>query len=118
MTGFATPTNLLCCLDTTTSVYITNVSMHLIEEYSSERTKLRYLHTDIVYGYCARASMEKLQWFVELVKGKCADVFVTHCELHCHALVTKTHPDEVGDVIGTVLSTVNFIRSVAINHRH
>ena len=61
--------------------------------------------------------MGKRSGFIALVKSRCPDVIVTHCVLHRHALATKTLPEELRDVMAVVVTTVNFIRGRALNHR-
>ena len=55
--------------------------------------------------------------FAGLVKAEAPHVAVTHCILHRHALASKTLPQNLKDVMSTVVQVVNFIRARATNHR-
>ena len=115
LTGFAVKEEFLFCSPlkaTTKSEDIMNIVNHFMEENGIEWAKLGSLCMDGAPGM-----MGKRSGFVALVKKKCPDVIATRYVLHCQALATKTLPKELGDVMASVVATVNFIRARAFNHR-
>lgn len=50
-----------------------------------------------------------------LVKEKSPDVTDTHCTIHHQALMVKTMPDELKNVLNDVIKAVNFIKANALD---
>ena len=114
LAGFAVKEEFLFCSPlkaTTKSEDIMNTMNNFMEENDIEWTNLVSLCTD-----GAPAMMGKRSGFIALVKNRCPDVIVTHFVLHRHAL-HQTLPEELRDVMAVVVTTVNFIRGRALNHR-
>ncbi|XP_051784720.1 protein ZBED8-like [Erpetoichthys calabaricus] len=55
--------------------------------------------------------------FVTLVRNEVPEVTVTHCILHLQALVSKTLPVTLKNVVDSCVKIINFIRGRALNHR-
>ena len=55
--------------------------------------------------------------FQALVKQKSPDIIGIHFTIHRQALVMKTVPDELNNVLGEVIRAVNFIKANALNSR-
>uniref|UniRef100_A0A8C4TCW7 Uncharacterized protein n=1 Tax=Erpetoichthys calabaricus TaxID=27687 RepID=A0A8C4TCW7_ERPCA len=55
--------------------------------------------------------------FVTLVRNEVPEVTVTHCILHRQALVSKTLPVTLKNVMDSCVKIINFIRGRALNHR-
>ena len=52
-----------------------------------------------------------------LIKGDAPHVTITHCMLHRHAVMSKTQPSSLADVLKIVVETVNYVKSRPLNHR-
>ena len=52
-----------------------------------------------------------------LIKGDAPHITITHCMLHRHALVSKTLPSSLADVLRIVVETVNYVKGLPLNHR-
>ena len=55
--------------------------------------------------------------FVTLLKEMNPNLVIIHCILHRYALMSKTLPDNLIEVIDSAVHIVNFIRGRATNHR-
>ena len=45
-----------------------------------------------------------------LIKGDAPHITITHCMLHRHALMSKTLPSSLADVLKIVVETVNYVK--------
>jgi len=73
-----------------------------------------------VIGICtggAPAVLGCRSGFQTLVKEKSPDVAGTHCTIHRQALMAKTLPDQLKNVLDDVVKAVNFIKTNALNSR-
>ena len=52
-----------------------------------------------------------------LIKGDAPHITITHCMLHRHALMSKTLPSSLADVLKIVVETVNYVKGRPLNHR-
>ena len=52
-----------------------------------------------------------------LIKGDAPHITITYCMLHKHALVSKTLPSSLADVLKIVVETVNYMKGRPLNHR-
>ena len=90
-------------------------AMHLIKAFFEKRSipleKIGYVCTD-----GAPAMLGCKSGFVHL-KNPNPNVIVIHCKLHLHALMSKTLPDNLKEVMDSVVYIVNFIRGRATNYR-
>ena len=51
------------------------------------------------------------------IKSNAIHITFTHCMVHRDALVSKTLPSLLADILKIVVETVNFVRGRALNHR-
>ena len=51
-----------------------------------------------------------------LIKGDAPHITITHCMLHRHALMFKTLPSSLADVLEIVVETVNYVKGRPLNH--
>ena len=65
----------------------------------------------------AAAMIGKNKGFVSKVKQKNPDVHITHCFLHREALMAKTLPDDLKEVLNTAVKLVNFIKASPLKTR-
>ena len=82
------------------------------EKYQTKWEKLRSVCTDGVPAMIGERS-----GFAALAKTKIPDIIVKHCFLYRHALVAKTSPPNLKDVLSNCVQVVNFIRSRPLYHR-
>ena len=67
---------------------------------------------------CTDAAMiGKNKGFVSKFKQKNSDVQITHCFLHREALMAKTLPDDLKEVLDTAVKLVNFIKAIPLKTR-
>ena len=52
-----------------------------------------------------------------LIKSDASHITITHCMLHRHALVSKTLPSSLADVLKIVVETVNYVKGQLLNQR-
>ena len=52
-----------------------------------------------------------------LIKGDAPHITITHCMLHRHALMSKTLPSSLADVLKILVETVNYVKGRPLNHR-
>ena len=52
-----------------------------------------------------------------LIKGDAPHITITHCMLHRHALMSKTLPSSLADVLKIVVETGNYVKGRPLNHR-
>ena len=52
-----------------------------------------------------------------LIKSDAPHITITHCMLHRHALVSKTLPSSLADVLKIVVETVNYVKGRPLNQR-
>ena len=53
--------------------------------------------------------------FRGFIKGDAPHITITHCMLHRHALVSKTLPSSLADVLKFVVETVNYVKGRPLN---
>ena len=73
-----------------------------------------------VIGVCtdgAPAMLGCRSGFQTLVNKKSPDVAGTHCTIHRQALMAKTFPNQLKNVLDVVVKAVNFIKANALNSR-
>ena len=71
-------------------------------------------------GVCtdgASATLGRRFGFQTLVKEKSLNVTGAHCCIHGQALMVKTLPDQLKNVLDDVVKAVNFIKAIALNSR-
>ena len=61
--------------------------------------------------------MGKSKGFVSKVKQTNSDVQIAHCFLHHEALMAKTLPDELKEVLDSAVKLVNFIKTSPLKSR-
>ena len=61
--------------------------------------------------------MGKSKGFVSKVKQTNPDVQITRCFLHREALMAKTLPDELKEVLDTAVKSINFIKTSSLKSR-
>ena len=74
--------------------------------------KIGYICTDDTPAmFCCKFGL------VALLKNMNPNLIIIHCILHRYALMSKTLPDNLKEVMNSVVHIVNFIRGKATNHR-
>ena len=82
-----------------------------------DKHNLKWKH---VIGVCTNGTPAMLgcrSGFQTLVKEKSPGVAGTHCTIHRQALMAKTLPDQLKNVLDDVVKAVNFIKANALNSR-
>ena len=78
------------------------------------------LSQNMVSAICSNGAPAMLgghSGFGALVKSNAPHIIVTHCVLHRHALVTKTLPPKMAEVLQIVIECVYYLRNSAVKRR-
>ncbi|QQP53813.1 Protein ZBED8-like [Caligus rogercresseyi] len=105
---------LFCELLTTTT---TAEEVKKLVDYFFEKNGLSWMQFQHICTDGAPAMIGVRTGFVTLVKSKWPHISNSHCSLHRYALASKTMPPELMSVLDSVISSINFIRGRAKNHR-
>ncbi|QQP54558.1 Protein ZBED8-like [Caligus rogercresseyi] len=103
-----------CELLTTTT---TAEEIKKLVDYFFEKNGLSWMQFQHICTDGAPAMIGVRTGFVTLVKSKWPHISNSHCSLHRYALASKTMPPELMSVLDSVISSINFIRGRAKNHR-
>ena len=82
-----------------------------------DKHNLKWKHAIGVCTDGAPAMLGCRSGFQTLVKEQSPDVVGTHCTIHRQALMAKTLPDQLKNVLDDVVKAVNFIKANALNSR-
>ena len=105
----------LFCSPLTTTITAKEI-FNFVKKFFDEHN-LKWKH---VIGVCTDGAPAMLgcpSSFQILVKEKSPDVAGTHCTIHRQALMAKTLPDQLKNVLDDVVKAVNFIKANALNSR-
>lgn len=105
---------LFCELLTTTT---TAEEVKKLVDYFLEKNGLSWMQFQHICTDGAPAMIGVRTGFVTLVKSNWPHISNSHCSLHRCALASKTMPPELMSVLDSVISSINFIRGRAKNHR-
>ena len=61
--------------------------------------------------------MEKIKGFVSKVEQTNPDVQITRCFLHREALIAKTLPNELEEVLDSAVKLLNFVKTSPLKSR-
>ncbi|XP_073529589.1 protein FAM200C-like [Phyllobates terribilis] len=105
----------LFCKPLTTTTKAADVKK-LVDDFLRDNN----LSWDMVSAVCtdgAPVMLGRKSGFGALVKADAPHIIVTHCNLHRHALATKTLPPKMAEVLKTVVECVNYVLNSALRHR-
>ena len=91
---------------------VTNFIKDFFEKHDIPLEKLGYVRSE-----GAPLTLGGKSGFVALLKNMNPNLIIIHCIIHRCALTSKTLPDNLKEVMGSLVHIFNFIRGRATNHR-